>query len=618
MNLIAALIIIAYALATSAEADSITIRLQERFDRHNTPGALVVWVKDGQVVTNSGFGYANLDEKRPVEPARTLVRVGSISKPFTGIGILNSIEAGELELRTDVNTWFDRPVVDDRYAIPVTLEHLLTHTAGFDDRYIGKSARTVEGAVPLRETVRKLLPDRVIEPGVIASYSNFGVALAGYVLEHVSGKPFARVMNDRVFSPLGMVNTSFDPDNDALAELMTGYFENGGQLNPLGYDYILDAPAGQMVTTGDDMARFMLQMLDPEGLQAAGVLSAGMTAEMMQTRFTHHPELNGAYGYLWSISDYGGHPVIGHSGGYIGVAARLLFFPQHNAALFVAVNTMDFGFIGEVIDFFTQNYLPEPEKAAGPPKRAAFDDGHGWHAFTGTWRETRYSRKSFTKFGVLIGMMGNEMKTGSIGDSLLTMPTHTGEMRRLRRVGPVLFQSLDDDYMLAFREHQGKITHVFTSGTTALERLHPMEVRMFHMILIPVMLTIFAIITLFYPGIWLYRRIRGVRTSVRQKNLYEWGIAAFYTFGILLYVPVMAQVPAHEFAIGFGYGVPAGVYVLTLFPLAALLLTLFYPVHLFRRRLPFDREMVRAGLIIMASVVLFLALNYWNLAGWRF
>lgn len=618
MSLPVVLIPLFIALTGSVETDSIKSNIQELFNRHNSPGALAVWVMNGDVVLNTGFGYANIGEQRPVDPARTLVRVGSISKPFTGIGVLNTVEAGELDLRTDVNKLLDRPVVDDRFGLPVTLEHLLTHTAGFDDRYIGKSALAVEDAMSLRETIRELLPDRFIEPGEIASYSNFGVALAGYVLEHVSGKPFAKVMNDRVFSPLGMPGTSFDPDNDKLKDLMTGYFEDGGQLIPLGYDYILDAPAGQMVTTGDDMARFMLQMLDPEGLQAAGVLSAGMTTDMMQTRFTHHPELSGAYGYLWSISEYSGHQVAGHSGGYIGVAARLLFFPQHNAAIFVAANTMHFGFIGDVIDFFTKNYLPEPDEVISPPKRPVFDNGHGLSAFTGTWRETRYSRNYFTKFGVLIGMMGSEMKTGSIGDSLLTMPTHTGEMRRLRRVGPVLFQSLDDDYMLAFREQQGEITHVFTSGTTALERLHPLETRMFHLILISVLLTLFLIITLFYPGIWLYRRIRGVRTSVRTKNLFEWGIAALYTFGLFLYAPVMAQVPAYEYAIGFGYGVPAGVYVLTLFPWAVLLLTVIYPVYLFRRRLPFDREMVRAGLIIVASLVFFMVLNYWNLAGWRF
>ncbi|MCA1803298.1 MAG: beta-lactamase family protein [Rhodothermaceae bacterium] len=618
MNLIASLLFMAFSFSGPLDADSINHQLQVRFDRHNTPGALVVWVKDGQVVINSGFGYANLDEQRPVDPAGTLVRVGSISKPFTGIGILNSVETGELDLRTDVNTWFNQPVVDDRFALPVTLEHLLTHTAGFDDRYIGKSARTVEEAMSLQETIRKLLPSRFIEPGEIASYSNFGVALAGYVLEHVSGTPFSMVMKDRVFHPLGMNNTSFDPRKDALADLMTGYFLDGDLLKPLDYDYILDAPAGQMVTTGEDMARFMLQMLDSEGLQEAGVLSAGMTAEMMQIQFTHHPELSGGYGYLWSITDYGGHAVIGHAGGYIGVAARLLFFPQHNAALFVAANTMDFGFIGDVIDFFTQHYLPEPAEVVRPTKKPAFDDGHGLSAFTGTWRETRYSRNYFTKFGVLIGMMGSEMTTGSIGDSLLTMPDHTGEIRRLRRVGPVLFQSLDDDYMLAFREDLGEITHVFTSGTTAMERLHPLETRMFHIILLSALFTVFLIITLFYPGIWLYRRIRGVRTAVRSKNLFEWGIAALYAFGFILYIPVMAQVPAHEYAIGFGYGIPAGLYVLTLFPWAALLLTILYPVHLFRRRLPFDRGMVRAGLIITASVVFFMALNYWNLAGWRF
>jgi len=618
MSLSAALLLLLLAFYAQTETDSLNPELQKLFEKHSSPGALVVWVKDGQVVVNTGFGYADIEQKRRVDPARTLVRVGSVSKPFTGIGVLNGVEAGELDLHTDVNLWFDEPVVDHRFAGPVTLEHLLTHTAGFDDRYIGKSARTFEEALPLRDAVHTLLPPRFIESGQIATYSNFGVALAGYVLERVSGKPFADVMNERVFSPLGMTDTSFDPDREALQHFMTGYHEAGGQLNPLEYDYILDAPAGQLVTTGNDMARFMLQLLDPDGLQNAGVLSAEMTSKMMEVRFTHHPELGGGYGYLWNISEYGGHHTVGHGGGYIGVAARLLFFPEHNAALFVAANTMHFGFIGDVTDFFTRNYLPEPDAAISRPRRPVFNDGQKLSAFTGTWRDTRYSRNSFTKFAVLVGIMGNEMKTGAVGDSLLTMPTHTGEMRRLRRVGPVLFQSLDDDYMLAFREHQGKITHIFTSGTSALERLHPLETRMFHMVLISVLFTLFIAITLFYPGIRVYRRIRGVRTSTRRKNLFEWGIAALYTSGLILYVPVMAQVPAHEFMIGFGYGVPAGVFVLTLFPWAALLLTAAYVLHLFRRKPPADREMVRAVLIIFASAVFFLVLNYWNLAGWRF
>jgi CubicO group peptidase (beta-lactamase class C family) len=178
-----------------------------------------------------------------------------------------------------------------------------------------------------------LMPKRLIDPGEISSYSNFGVALAGFVLEHVDGRPFPSIMEEDIFLPLGMVNSSFDPGDVQLQKFMTGYHRHHSGIIPLRYDFIQDSPAGTMVTTIDDIVTFMKLILKPEGLESAGVLSSEMQRNMLSPQFTHHPDLNHSIGFLWSISEYHGQRAAIHDGGYLGTAARLFLFPDCNRGL---------------------------------------------------------------------------------------------------------------------------------------------------------------------------------------------------------------------------------------------------------------------------------------------
>lgn len=618
MNLISISMMLLSAFFSTQNIDSLLVQTEKVFEQQNSPGAVLIWVEGDSTLIFETYGLANIEEERRIDPENTIFRVGSISKPFTSIGVLNGVERGLLELDKDINTYFDEPLIRDSYQTPLTLRHLLTHTGGLDDRFIGKSSRTKEQALTLEESVQKLLPPRIIESGEIATYSNFGAALAGYLLQHTDGREFSEIIYDEVFRKIGMENSSFDPGEEALSNFMTGYFAEEDRLIPLKYDYIHDSPAGMMVTTARDMERFMHLILTPGGLEGSGILSREMTSEMQSIQFTHHPKTEGGFGFLWNIFEYNGHRVIGHDGGYIGMGARLFIFPEHDAALFAATNTMDFGFISGITDSLTANLLPRLDSKKDytiPDQR--YTGYPPLSEYAGTWRHTRYTKGSFTKFAVLAGIMGQEMITKTAGDSLLVMPKPGGESRRLVRVEPNLFQSVDDNYYLAFRESEGQVTHVFTNGTSALEKLHPLETRTIQLSLIAGSYLFFVLVGIGYPILFLYRKFRKrdkVTTLLSRNELY---VSLTYISSLLFFMILGSSIPAYEMAIGFGYGLPAHVYVSSLIPYAALLFTLLLVVNIVRSEESLMRKSGSASVVVV-SVVLFCCLWYWNQVGWRF
>ena len=606
------------AAGITVQPGSLQNQIEDLRSKHNIPGAVVIWVQADSTLLFHSYGAADLETGRVISPDSTRLRIGSVSKPFTAIGVLHAAENGLLDLDTDINTYFDEPVIEDHFTQPVTLRHLLTHTPGFDDRFIGKSARTRAEALSLKEAINTMLPRRIMNSGEIASYSNFGVALAGYILEHVSGMPFDEYMKRYVFHPLGMNNSTFDPDDAALDNMITNYVWESGTQQPFPFDYILDAPAGQMVTTASDMNTFLHTILRPNGLQRQGVLSETMQNNMLTVQFTHHPELRGGYGFLWSLTSYEGYPIIVQDGGYAGQATRLMLFPDYDSALFINVNMSDFGFISDVTNLLIESNLPPLNQQAATDYPVRYEDERPLSDFTGTWRHTRYSRMELTKIAVLLGVMGNEIQTHIEADTLLVMPNHRGEPRRLIRSGPLLFHSIDDDYRLAFREVDGKLTHALTDGRNAMERIRLLESRSFHLPLIIGCLGLFLFVTLAYPTVSVYRKMINKPKPLGPFAKMEWGICAAYILGLLLTIFLFSRVPSHEFIIGFSYGVPGGLYVSSLFPYIALLITLILGFKLIRADGTAINRKILSAVIVTVSLVYFVSLSYWNLVGWKF
>jgi CubicO group peptidase (beta-lactamase class C family) len=216
------------------------------------PGGVVVIVKDGQIVTERGFGYADLAARRPVDPRSTLFRPGSVSKLVTWTAVMQQVEAGKIDLDADVNRYLDFEL-PPRNGKPITMRNLLTHTAGFEETLKHLYASDTKTLLTLGDYLKKWTPQRIFDPGEQSAYSNYGAALAGYIVERVSGESFNNYVARRIFGPLGMAHSTFQqplPENLA-SHMAKGYGDPSKPAQE--FELVNVSPAGSMSTTADDM-----------------------------------------------------------------------------------------------------------------------------------------------------------------------------------------------------------------------------------------------------------------------------------------------------------------------------------------------------------------------------
>ena len=203
--------------------------LEREMRKHHIAGAAVSVVKDGELFFAKGYGSADFEKGIPVDPEQTNFRTGSIAKLFTWTAVMQLAEQGKLDLDEDINTYLDFRI-PDTYPQPITLKHLMTHTAGFEDLYYGRLANDPNDLLPPREWLISHMPARVRPPGRYAAYSSYGAALAGYIVARVSGEPYDQYVQEHILDPLGMVHTTAKPSMppNIRAHTSVGYtYENG-------------------------------------------------------------------------------------------------------------------------------------------------------------------------------------------------------------------------------------------------------------------------------------------------------------------------------------------------------------------------------------------------------
>src|SRR6516165_2067024 len=254
-------------------------------------GAVVAVVAGDKVVFSKGYGYADVEGRRKVDPEKTMFRIASISKLLTWTAVMQQVEEGKLDLDADINTYLKDVKVPAVYDKPVTLKNLLTHTPGFEDYVLGLFAHSPKEVPPLAEVLREQMPARVTAPGLISSYSNHGTALAGYVVACVSGKSWEDYIEQRILQPLGMKNTFVrQPAEEQLpAGMSKGYKWEGGRFKAEPFEYIPAAPAGCISTTAADAAKFMLAHLHDGRLGDARILKPETARQMRQPLFYNDP-----------------------------------------------------------------------------------------------------------------------------------------------------------------------------------------------------------------------------------------------------------------------------------------------------------------------------------------
>ncbi len=329
--------------------------MRDAMARDHIAGAAVSVVQNGKIMLKKGYGFASLSPARRVDPDRSLFRIGSISKTFTWIALMREVEAGRIRLEAPINLYLPEKlqVRDQGFSTPVRVANLMDHSAGFEDRALGHLFEARVGRErPLELYLRQERPRRVREPGEVASYSNYGVGLAGEAVSYVAQRPFERLVEEGILTPLGLSHTTFrepHPANDKLpapmpanlvADLADGYRWTPGGFQKRGFEYIGHiAPAGAASSTAGDMARYMAMLLNGGTLDAATIFGPRAAKAFRTPLRRTPPGVNGwAHGFaVYTLPT--GRRGYGHEGATLSFMSNMVVVPDLGLGVFVTTNT---------------------------------------------------------------------------------------------------------------------------------------------------------------------------------------------------------------------------------------------------------------------------------------
>ncbi len=431
----------------------------------HTAGVVVSVVKDGKLFFAKGYGYADVENKVPVDAEKTLFRPGSVSKIFTWVALMQLVEQGKVKLDDDVNNYVTQFKVPDTYpGKPITIRNLLTHTEGMEDGSLGYLfVKDASGMEPLDQALAKHVPHRVREPasgdftnGDMASYSNWGTSLAGLIVANLSGMTYEDYVDKNILEPLGMTqSTARQPLPATLAPHMSvGYEYEAGQYKKKDFEFVNYSPAGSMSASGTDMAKFMIAHLQKGAYGDKRILKEE-TARLMQERaLSPNPYINGACLGFYE-NHVNGRRIVAHAGdtGYFHSEMNLL--PEEGVGIFVSVNTaptLGFSARSDLLRAFMNRYYPAKLPQVKPPEDFKQRAAH----YAGSYRIIRHSYTSLEK-GLSIM---SALKVSPTDHNTLVMSFGPYVME-LVEVKPNVFRRVDQDDMIAFStDDKGDATYV--------------------------------------------------------------------------------------------------------------------------------------------------------------
>jgi CubicO group peptidase (beta-lactamase class C family) len=334
-----------------------------------TPGASLVMVQGDRVVYAKGYGVANVETRESVAPGM-IFRLGSTTKMMTSLAALALVSRGMVDLDRPIGEY--APAIASPRLRTVTLRQLLTHTSGLLD-YTSMSGPHDDDAM---NAFVPTLTDTAFftQPGDIMSYSNLGYVVAGYVLSIVSKKPYAEVMHDEVFGPLGMTHSTVRPIEAMTFPLAQGHQRSAGNTMQIARPAPDDSrywPAGSAFTTGPDFARLAIAMMNDGREDGKQVIPAAVVRSW-RTPFVSLPgdtSANpGRYGFGLETRVLHGDTVIEHSGSRAGYGSMFRAIPSRRIAIIVLGNQSGIA-LRRTLDAATAAL--DPDLRSEPPSRPA-------------------------------------------------------------------------------------------------------------------------------------------------------------------------------------------------------------------------------------------------------
>jgi CubicO group peptidase (beta-lactamase class C family) len=605
------------ALANPAAVNSFfdTFFAQE-MARWHVPGAALVLVKDGKVIFSKGYGYANLGKQTPVIPGETVFRVGSVSKVFTATAAMQLIEGGKLDLHANVNQYLTNFKVKDPFPRPVTLAELLTHSAGLDASVIGIAARRPSQVVPLGTFLARKMPPVMMSPGKVYSYSSFGFALEGYLVQKISGEPFDTYIDKHILQPLDMRKSGFHLTQGQAAHLATGYEYHRGRYNPQPIDYFNIAPAVGLYSTATDMAHFLIAQMEDGEYGGTRILSAESVREMHRRQFTEDPRLAGrTFGFYERFVN--GHRAIGHGGNIRGFASLLMLVPKEHVGFFLAFNRDESRFEDDLIrSLFDRFYPANSTDAQLKLLRLSTAD---LKRFTGSYRSNPYSRRTFEKLITLYWQF--RVTANSDGSLEFQYPHNFKPSERWTPLAPNYFLCSGGQGHAVFDlDRGGSVTHLFTDRDS-YEKVPWYGTAAVQVALVKALMLILLSGFVWWPLCALVRRWR--KGPSVQRGALRWArpcaavLGALNVFFIVEMLHLLARIDGWDFV----YGVPPAIKALLWIPIVTTLLAaavVCFAVWAWKKRSWSVWGRLHYSVVTATALAFIWFFVYWNLLGFHY
>lgn len=424
-----------------------------QLERENIAGAVVLVVKDGAILFAKGYGYSDVEKKTPVTVDATLFRPGSISKLFTWTAVMQLVEQGKLDLDHDVNDYLDFKI-PAKFGKPVTLRNIMTHTPGFEEQIKDLITEDAAPRETLKQHLSQHIPERIYPPGTTPAYSNYGAALAGYIVERVSGRPFNDYAAENILKPLGMAHSTFaQPLPAELKPLMSnGYNKGSEKAKP--FEIIEETPAGALSATAADLSRFMIAHLQNGKLESAQILRPETASRMHAREFGLSPEMNAMCLGFYEESR-NGHRIIGHGGDTVYFHSDMHLMLEDGVGFFVSYNSAGKGEISPrtaLWEHFLDRYFPYTPPKAEKLSTAEADA----RAVAGHYLTSRRSESNFLKIAAVSSDVEvTPAENGAI--KIQPFKDFNGQIKKWQEIAPLLYRSVNGQDLVAFRrdDHGG-------------------------------------------------------------------------------------------------------------------------------------------------------------------
>ncbi|NHJ49121.1 MAG: beta-lactamase family protein [Asgard group archaeon] len=576
------------------------------------PGASVAVVNSTNILHYEGYGYADIDENELVNPNSTIIRIGSVAKAITWTAVMQLVEQGLIDLDADVNDYLDFKI-RRKFNQPITMTHLISHSAGFEADWIWNGDATEETLLPLGEAVKKFQPNRIHAPGEFSMYSNYGAGLAGYIVSLLTGLTFEQYIEENIFDPLGMnYSTLAQPFPVSMADNFATEYRKltNGSFLAIEPSYAHFPPASSLATTAVDMAQFMMAHLNNGTVGATSILEEATAYQMKQRLHSNDPRIGG-WAYGLNDYEYRGIRILEHQGAVAYSVGGFYLLKDYDLGIYFSWNS---GYNYEPHNFlyeFLDTFYPVEPVTILTPDPSFRDEGKkftGTYSYGGIWETTPKK----------VERLLNYIEITIDEEGYLIYRDY-----KFVQVEDLLFRLHNGYWYIAFRENErGHITHQLDGGSSVA--VHPKQSAMeslgiFFFLLISCV-SIFLVSVFFYSIRRITYRVKKGKEEKQEKTLLE-KLTNGFTFSTSLAYSLLILFTIIFLIIDVSLTSITLLNItcfLQYFVLASSIALLGFLIYSWVKKSGTLTERIIASIIVVASCFFIWLLFYWNFIGFFF